>query len=280
MNCPLRWTFLGTLHYNSITLGLNMQLLNELLEVLSEASKAQRAWNGKLKKVDALMAWLYDKDILTKAEKAQKDKIFYAYYRFYNDGDIPKALQLKGFHMIKRKTGPKAYDYTRDPSHGTEEALEEYLDKFIKSILTKYLPKIDRTDFRLDKAIKDLETVIKICGQYDPHGILTYWIKTVKMDPESNPKLEALVAKLQKQYDSIKAAADKASPKTSNTTMSYRKEKMKEESTWNDAMEKQWVTLTETMDEITEFLKNIQEGIKKLKQSRLVGAEEKSDEKA
>ena len=164
--------------------------------------------------------------------------------------------------------------------HGTEEALEEYLDKFIKSILTKYLPKIDRTDFRLDKAIKDLETVIKICGQYDPHGILTYWIKTVKMDPESNPKLEALVTKLQKQYDSLKAAADKASPKTSNTTMSYRKEKMKEESTWDAAMEKQWVALVETMDEITEFLKNIQEGIKKLKQSRLVGAEEKSDEKA
>lgn len=60
-----------------------MQLLNELLEVLSEASKAQRAWNGKLKNVDALMAWLYDKDILTKTEKAQKDKIFNAYYRFY-----------------------------------------------------------------------------------------------------------------------------------------------------------------------------------------------------
>lgn len=247
-----------------------MQLLNELLEVLSEASKAQRAWNGKLKNVDALMAWLYDKDILTKAEKTQKDKIFYAYYRFYNDGDMPKALQLKGFRMIKRRTGPKPYDYTKDPSQGTEEALEEYLNTFIKSILTKYLPKVDRTDFRFDEAIKNLETVIKVCKGYDSHGVLSYWLKKVKLDDESSPKLASLVEKLQKQHDKFSADTSKASKSVDNTGTPYRKAKMEDEGTWTTGFEKQYTAITETMDEIAEFLKNIQDGIKKLKQSRLV----------
>lgn len=226
-------------------------LLNELL---TEASTPQRAWDGKLKKIDALLAWMYDKDILTKTEKAKKDTVFRAYYRYYNDGDIPK-----GISGVNRHT----------PEEEVAKALEIYLETFIKSILSKYLPRVDRTEFRIDKLVKDLSSVIGVSADHDAHGLLTYWLKTVKInDPES--VLKQLVDTLKEQYAAVKNAADAADPKSENTVMSYRADQMKKAGKWNKSLEKAWNAAKGTMDEITEFLKNLQSSVKDLKKQKVL----------
>jgi len=229
-------------------------------ELLTEASVPQRAWSGKLKKVDALLSWMYDKDILNKGEKAKKDQIFSAYYRFYNDGDMPAALKIRGLSKYSK-------------SEEVEMALEEYLEAFIKSTLTKYLPKIDRTEFRLDKAIKDLDDVIDVASRNDVHGLLTYWLKTVKLNDEDSA-LKAMVDTLDEQYKALKEEADEADPKSNNTVMSYRIEKMKEDKKWNKSLQKKWDAMTVTMAGITQFLKNVQTSIKDVKKQRLVQDQE------
>lgn len=37
-----------------------------------EAVKPRRAWSGKIKKIDELLAWMYDKGIMNKGERAKK----------------------------------------------------------------------------------------------------------------------------------------------------------------------------------------------------------------
>lgn len=225
-------------------------LLNEILE---EGSAPRRAWEGKLKKIDKLLAWMYDKDILTKSEKAKKDTIFSAYYRYYNDGDMPAALKLQG--MSK---------YSLDTEK--ETALEKYLEDFIKTILAKYLPKVNRAEFRLDDIIASLKTPIEVCESYDAFGLLTYWIKKVKVPDDT--ELKGLLEDVQAKYDALKTAADEISPKTSNIVISYRVEKMKEEGTWNKQLDKQWDALKASMDPVTAFLKNLLSSAKDLKKAR------------
>lgn len=230
-------------------------LLNEILE---EASTPRRAWEGKLKKIDKLLAWMYDKDILTKGEKAKKDTIFRAYYRYYNDGDMPAALKLQGMSKYSLETE-------------TETALEKYLEDFIKTILAKYLPKVNRAEFQLDDIISSLKTPIDVCERYDAHALLTYWIKQVKVSDDT--ELKGMLEDAQAKYDALKTAADSASPKTSNTVISYRVEKMKEEGTWNKQLDKQWDALKASMDPVTTFLKNLLTSAKDLKKSKFGSAD-------
>lgn len=230
-------------------------LLNEILE---EASTPRRAWEGKLKKIDKLLAWMYDKDILTKGEKAKKDSIFRAYYRYYNDGDLPAALKLQGMNKYSLSTEK-------------ETALEKYLEDFIKMILAKYLPKVDRAEFQLDDIIDSLKTPIDVSESYDAHSLLTYWIKKVKVSDDT--ELKGMLEDVQAKYDALKTAANEASPKSLNTTMSYRVEKMKEEGTWNKQLDKQWDALKASMDPVTAFLKNLLASAKDLKKSKFGTAE-------
>lgn len=235
-------------------------------EILSEASTPRRAWEGKLKNVDSLLAWMYEKDILTKTEKAKKDVIFRQYYRYYNDGDMPKALSVKGFSKFDAKHNPDKL----------EAALEEYLETFIKELLGKYLPKIDREEFRLDKWIADLATVIRIADEYDFHGLLTYWLKNVRLrDPEL--KLKEMVDKLQGQYDKLKEIADEYDRSSSNYTMSYRRDQLLKDKKWTDSAEKLWKEACKTTDEITEFLENLSTSLKRLKKEHLRSEDPKKD---
>ena len=64
------------------------KIMENFREMFLEAEPL-RAWNNKLKSIDDLMSWMYDKDILNKGEKSDKDRIFRQYYRYYNDGDFP-----------------------------------------------------------------------------------------------------------------------------------------------------------------------------------------------
>lgn len=230
-------------------------LLNEILE---EASTPRRAWENKLKKIDKLLAWMYDKDILTKGEKAKKDTIFRAYYRYYNDGDMPGALKLQGMSKYSLETEK-------------ETALEKYLEAFIKTLLTKYLPKVNRAEFRIDDMIASLKSPIEVSEKYDAHALLTYWIKQVKVSDDT--ELKGMLEDVQVKYDALKTAANEASPSTSNNTLSYRVEKMKEEGTWNKQLDKQWDALKASMDPVTAFLKNLLASAKELKKSKFGSAE-------
>ena len=145
--------------------------LNKRLESILEV-KAGRAWNNKLKKIDALMSWMYDKNILSQAEKNEKDKIFKQYYRYYNDGDFPKILQGK----ITKYANEKEISIL----------LEEKLEEFIKKILAKYLPKINKKEFKLDDMKKYIEDILRVTN--DPHSLI-YFIKKKNISDESLNKL-------------------------------------------------------------------------------------------
>ncbi len=225
-------------------------------ELLTEASVPRRAWDGKLKRIDDLLAWMYDKDILNKGEKAKKDQIFNAYYRYYNDGDMPAALKIRGLSK-----------YSNEKE--VETALEKYLEDFMKSILKKYLPKVDRTEFRLTTAIDGLNTVIDVASRNDAHGLLTYWLKTVKLNDEDSA-LKAMVDTLDAQYKALKEEANEVDPDSYNKVMSFRMEDMKEAKKWNKSLQKKWDALTVTMAGITQFLKNVQSSLKDLKKQHLV----------
>lgn len=143
-------------------------------EFVNEA-KSRRAWEGKIEQIDNLLAWMYEQDILNKGEKSKKDTIFRQYYRYYNDGDFPRALANKGYSKY-------------DSQEKIELALEEYLETFIKSILSKYLPKINREQFRYDNFLNELNQLISIVEHYDIHGFVTYWSKETTIDDEEYQK--------------------------------------------------------------------------------------------
>jgi len=87
--------------------------------------KVGRGWSNKLDRIDSLIGWMYDEDILNMTEKKKKDTVFYSYYRYYNDGDIPGGLGR----------------------YNAARGIEERLNKFISHILTKYKGKYSRQDF-------------------------------------------------------------------------------------------------------------------------------------
>lgn len=233
------------------TAAMHEVLVTKIQEIVAEASHPARAWSGKIKKIDQLLMWMYEKDILTKGEKAEKDKIFHAYYRYYNDGDQPRALQNKGISK-------------HDPER-TEAELEKYLEVFIKKVLAKYLPKIDRAEFRADTTIKALSTVITQAEDHDVHGLLTYWLKKVKLGDDE--KIKECIDSLQKCYDELVKAANEAAPESSNTTMKYRRTKMKEAGKWNSSLEKMWNDCQHDMDDISSFLKNLKRSVERLKEA-------------
>lgn len=224
--------------------------VTEDIEQLDEA-KARRAWGNKLKKIDQLMWWMYDKGILTKTEQKKKDSVFHQYYRYYNDGDMPAALKTKGY---SKWDNPKR----------VETALEEYLEGFIKQMLGKYLPRVDRAEFRTDMLVKNMKTVKDVADRSDAYGLLTYWLKKTKIS-DADGSLKGIVDSLQKSYDAAKTAFDKVHPASSNTVISYRKDKMVEAGVWDKSFDKLWDAVVKDCSAVSAFVQNIIDGATKLK---------------
>lgn len=224
---------------------------------LTEAPDAGRAWDGRLKRIDALMSWLYDKDILTKGEKAEKDRIFRAYYRYYNDGDWPSFLSKQGFSKYS----------DRDES---KKALEKYLNDFIKKILGKYMSKIDRTEFRIDNTINHLKDVQMVASNANAHGLLTYWLTKTEIK-DNDGRLATLVTKLNSAYKSVRSIVDAANPKGSNKVLSYLRDEMKGNNTWTSEMERGYAEVEELCHNIANFIGDLIAGLNKLKTIRAAG---------
>jgi len=237
---------------------------SKINETLYEASAARRAWNGKLENVDNLMSWMYDKGILSKGDQAQKDRVFRQYYRFYNDGDFPRALS--------------ALNITKWHDKSTiEGALEQYLEGFIKKILAKYTGKYDRTDFRIDTLLGDLHTLKGVIDGHDAYGLLTHWGKKINIKDSS---FEELMGVLKGEYDSIDNAVnaklassedlfkDMSSwdrPKASHT-LSWRKSEMERLKIWDSNLDKTYDKMTATMVKMSEIVQTVIDATNKLKQ--------------
>ncbi len=109
-------------------------MLEELkrVEINGSTIKIARAWCHKLNYVQQLLWSLYDLDILTKTDKKKNDQVCYRYYRWFNDGDVPRIM-ANGIRCYKGMSKEKIH-----------AAVEDDLNKFIKEMLNKYSKTINR----------------------------------------------------------------------------------------------------------------------------------------
>lgn len=236
-----------------------------ILENIQEA-KTGRANRGRLENIDKLLSWMYEKDILNKGEKSKKDTLFYQYYRFYNDGDIPKGLKDdKGVTFTKYSNRERVAN-----------ALESKLEEFIRKILSKYISKIDRSDYRLDQAIKDIEIPISVVGRHDVDALVTYWHKNIK-----DPEVLDMIKSLESEYNKLREITDKANdsypwegtwsnPNPKSIIMVPAVRMMKDAGIWTTDMERRWVSIKKAMDLIGTKLENIKTSLKELKKLKAV----------
>jgi hypothetical protein len=244
---------------------------NETNETLYEASHAGRAWSGKIKNIDNLLAWMYDKGILNKSEQTQKDARFREYYRWYNDGDYPKGMNGMKDEVV-------------------ETYLENRIEEFIKKVLAKYTGKYDRKDFRVDTLLGDLHTLQSVVGggsfgggggkyEPDPYGLLTYWGKKVNV---KDSEFEKMLGELRPLYDDAKKAANDIVDKETkdgiykdaqsysiprdSTGLGFQRQKLQDAKVWTPDAEKKYMKMKEHMMKMNDILTNVIEATQKLKQ--------------
>lgn len=216
---------------------------------INEDVKPRRGWNH-MKKIDELLAWMYTKNILTKGEKAKKDSIFRQYYRYYNDGDFPRALSAKG---ISKWNGKEV----------VERHLEMMLDDFIKPVLAKYLPSVDRTEFRLAKALEAVQMLKSACASNDAHGIVGYYAKKIKGDTDERETMLGLVDDLKAVLVQFEANAKAADATNSRYVISYARSKMQEAGTWTPALEDEFQQMVKIIKKIEIAVADIEAAIVK-----------------
>jgi hypothetical protein len=235
-------------------------------DFLNEASAAGRAWSGKLANLDNLFSWMYSKGILSKGEKAEKDKIFNQYYRWYNDGDFPPSLRAKGFSK-----------WMGDDK--IEQALESLIEEFMKKILNKYTGKYDRREFHIDTLLGDLNTLENIVAGYenrdgsagrgepDPYGLLNYWGKKINTGDSEFEKLLGELGPLYKDVDEStnKAFAAAGEYNSGNTTIAWRRQHAKDKGFWTGDLEKKYQKMKDHMLRMHEILKNVVEATQRAK---------------
>jgi hypothetical protein len=191
------------------------------------------------------MAWMYENDILNKTEKAKKDTIFSQYYRYYNDGDFPRSLASKGLNK---------YSNEKDIELGLETLIED----FIKSILSKYSGKYNRTEFKYDSLLGDLFTLSDVLKRYDIYGFINYWSKTVRLE---DTEFTTLLDQLKSEYNIIKpqvVAIGKSNDlNLGNTTLSYCKIQLEKINKWTPKLETLYNQMQNTMDKIGVIINNV-----------------------
>lgn len=225
-----------------------MKQLDLIIEKHLNEVKAGRAWEGKLKRIDDFLKWLYNKDMLTKAEKDKKDTIIRQYYRYYNDGDWPAILSRRGFSKFGGELHTKE----------AEKELESYLEDFIKSILSKYADDETRKVFKYENMLNKINFVIKQVEENNINGFLDAWAYRF-----SNPSDEFLnhVEKMKEEFVKFKNLLKLTDPENSNYIVDYAKEKMKENKTWTPELEKMYISLRTGMKDAQKFLLDIRDAI-------------------
>lgn len=232
-----------------------------------EESKPGRAWNGRLEKIDELLKWMYSTDVLNKGEKAKKDVLFNQYYRYYNDGDMPKGLKTPEGARVSKWHGDDI----------AAAALEYKLEEFIKKVLTKYLGSVDRGLFSIDSQLSKIDTVISVVDREDIHSLVKYWVKDVK-----DSEIIDVVKELESKYDILDIESKEAANKhpweksydnPAGHTMKSRSEDMKKAKIWTPSMDAKWKEIQRGMFDISEMLNNVKQSLEKMKKLKLFDKE-------
>jgi hypothetical protein len=100
--------------------------MNKMKETILRETKYLRGWNGNLKRINERLTELADTNKMTKTETDKFNTLIYRYYRFFNDGDIPRG---RGFRY-------ESYALSRNEQIGV--ALELKVTKLFKELITKY----------------------------------------------------------------------------------------------------------------------------------------------
>ena len=238
------------------------QYVGELASGELNEVKVKRAWSNKLSQIDSLLSWMYEKDILNKGEKAKKDSLFRKYYRFYNDGDNPRG---------KNYNGKSQYELP--------EILETELEDFIKKILSKYMSKIDRKGFRIDKQLGDLKTVLSVIQRNDVRGLTKYWKKDIK-----DQSVLEMIDTLESDFDNFTKILDDfvdsidfekdyglksyEAPRKGHTASYIMQQLESLGITIPSEITNSWSEIKSSMSEIGELVSNILESLHKLKDLR------------
>jgi hypothetical protein len=242
------------------------------LSINEMASYAGRAWEGKLENLDNLFSWMYRKGILSSYDKERKDEIFREYYRFYNDGDTPKGIEI-------------------ERGESTEDALERTLDDFMKEILANYAGKYDRRKFRFDQLLSELYSLQRNIkfevpeGQddmgrvenfsYDVNAFLYFYKKLGKV----NPEFDKLVVGLEKSFKKFSDTANKQieaklkeNPDlggwgglSTNKIFGVKKKDMEKAEIWTSQNQKDYDNIVTTMNKLYDILGNVIEATNKAK---------------
>tara|TARA_Y100000389_G_C17450880_1_gene514705 strand:+ start:1167 stop:1898 length:732 start_codon:yes stop_codon:yes gene_type:complete len=231
-----------------------MRYIKTFEQFLNEATFPGRAWEGKLDNIANLFDYMYSKDILTKKEKKIKDRVFRAYYRFYNDGDFPRGIANK--YGVTKYDSPKAIT----------TALEQYLEDFMKQVLSKYSTKINRTDYRLSSLLSELRTLRNVITDYEASALLRYWSKKTTVH---DSRFGELLIDLERSYRVWEDSADKDIDKwlesneevwaglSKNLIPLAKREKMEAENVWQPKHKKLWDNFTSIMDEMVKVIDEV-----------------------
>lgn len=230
------------------------------LNTLLKTVKPARGWTNKIANLDELMSWLYDNHF-TKTDQQTKDKLFRSYYRYYNDGDIPKRLRYEDPQVI-------------------EAILEYEVGSFIRYALKKYHSRYSRQEFYTKKKLEKLSYM----KRHTEDTIPTTYFFTVK-NYFNNPAYDMLTAKYVTLYhtlsDKIKSLLQQESvinifkdKETTyflkgNGTINYFKDAFVEENVWTDEFEKIYQEMIETngliADEVQKMIEDTQTKLASLK---------------
>jgi hypothetical protein len=221
-------------------------------ESIDEA-KAGRAWEGKIKNIDNLLSWMYDKGIMGKGDMGAKDSLFRQYYRYYNDGDFPGSLKSRGFNSYM-------------PAEKIAAALEELIEDYIKKILSKYSGKFTRSDFHYDMLLKDLNLLKDLLKREDVYALINYWTKEIDV---KDTEFQALLQQLKEEYKIADEAANKKLATLGldmkNTGISYRKQKLEDEGQWEKSESVPYTNMATTMRKMTAIIEDVVQAAKRAK---------------
>lgn len=236
------------------------------------AAKPGRAWGGKLSKIDSLLSWMYNKDILNSKEKQTKDSLFRSYSRYYNDGDFPVRLRKYDLHKY---SSPKQI----------EEALEQEVEEFIAEILSKYAGTYDRSEFNYDTLIKKINEAIKSTNLHKNWFSIRSLeidineIKSLSNDDEIKSYLEELNQLKDKFRNDVEIVVNNNQDKITdkydrknklNYILSATIEKLKEYGLWNEELQADYVQIAKIVIKIRTKLQNVLKATEEARKLKLI----------
>ena len=224
------------------------------------AAKPGRAWEGKLSKIDSLLSWMYNKNILSPREKQIKDSLFRSYYRYYNDGDFPARLRKYDLHKY---SNPKQI----------EETLEQEVEEFITKILSKYAGTYDRSEFNYDMLINKIKNAIYYTNLHKNYFCLDSFkgyvkiVKSLSNDDEIKSYLEELNQLENKFKNDVEAAVNNNEDKITDEYERERKlqnyvfsatiEKLKKYGLWNEELQADYAQIAKIIIKVRSKLQNV-----------------------